>query len=411
MLFRIDPMKYLKLYSRFAIFVLQRFTQLRCTEIAASLSYTSLLSLVPLMAVIFAGFSSFSVFQALFQEIQQFIFANFIPSSSELIQNYLNEFVGKASRLTLVGLLGLFAVALMLMWQIDRALNHIWGESKKKNLLRTLLTYWAVLTLGPVLMGISLMLTSYIVSLPLITSAADTIGVRTQMLSMLPVIMTLLAFSLIYLVIPNRRVKLLHALIGGLSATLFFELAKRGFALYVSYNTTYTSLYGALATVPIFLIWIYISWLVTLLGAVITRCIPLFDFSFKQYHDTVHPFHSAFHILRLLSKAALAAETLTTEQIYSDNYLRHEKRLDEILTELEKSGWVLKTDNELWTLGIDLETMTLWDLYQKLPYPLPKTDLAKVNSDEPLSDIIGQTNTLLAVELALPVKAIFTRYD
>ena len=399
-------MKYINLIVRFYIFVIQRFAQLRCTEIAASLSYTSLLSLVPLIAVIFAGFSSFSVFQELFQDIQRFIFTNFVPSSSELIQNYLNEFVDKASRLTLVGLLGLFAVALMLMWQIDLALNHIWGVSKKKNLLRTFLTYWAVLTFGPVLMGVSLVVSSYIISLPLISNAADTIGVRAQMLSMLPFVMTLLAFTLIYLVVPNTRVRFIHALIGGLSATLFFELAKRGFALYVSYNTTYTSLYGALATIPIFLIWIYISWLVTLLGAVITRSMSLFDFSFSQHAYTVHQFQSAFHVLRILSGAALSGQVLNNEQIYSNAFLRHEKLLEEILCELEELGWILKTENEQWVLGIDLESVTLWDLYQKLPYALPKS-----SSEEPLSSIIGQSNKVLAQELDIPVKTIFARYE
>lgn len=399
-------MKYLKLVTRFFVFVLQHFAQLRCTEIAASLSYTSLLSLVPLIAVIFAGFSSFSVFQELFEEIQQFIFANFIPSSSELIKNYLNEFVNKASSLTLVGLLGLFVVALMLMWQIDQALNHIWGSNKKKKILHTFLTYWAVLTLGPVLMGVSLLVTSYIVTLPLITDAADSIGVRTQMLSVLPSVMTLLAFTLIYLIVPNTRVRLFHALIGGLSATLFFELAKRGFALYVSYNTTYASLYGALATIPIFFIWVYISWLVTLLGAVITRSMSLFEFSFSQQAYTVHQFQSAFHVLRILSKASLSGKTLNNEQIYSDSFLRHEKLLREILCELEDSGWILKTKNEQWALRVDLGSVTLWDLYQKLPYALPKS-----SSEEPLSSIIGQSNKVLAQELDLPVKTIFARYD
>ncbi|MCW8930736.1 MAG: YihY family inner membrane protein [Gammaproteobacteria bacterium] len=399
-------MIHLKVFFHFVLFVLQRFSLLRCTEMASALSYTSLLSLVPLLAVIFAGFSSFSVFQDLFLEIQQFIFSNFIPSSSELIQNYLNEFVSKASRLTLVGLLGLFAVALLLMWQIDKALNHIWGEKKSKNLLRTFLTYWAVLTLGPILMGVSLMVTSYIVSLPLITNAADTIGVRSQMLRMVPVIMTLLAFTLVYLVVPNARVKLLHALIGGLTATLFFELSKKGFALYVSYNTTYSSLYGTLATVPIFLIWIYISWLVTLLGAVTARSLSLFDFSSPQYSHTVHQFQSTFHVLRLLSKASISGETLKDEQIYNDMTLRHEKTLDELLYELETLGWVLKTENDKWALGIDLEHMTLWDLYEKLPYPLPKS-----TSEEPLSHLIGQSNKALSESLNVPIKKIFASYD
>ncbi|MCU7940219.1 MAG: YihY family inner membrane protein [gamma proteobacterium symbiont of Bathyaustriella thionipta] len=399
-------MKYFKISARFILFVIQRFLTLRCTEAAASLSYTSLLSLVPLLAVIFAGFSSFSVFQTLFEEIQQFIFANFVPSSSELIQQYLNEFVGKASRLTLIGLLGLFLVALMLMWQIDKTLNHIWGVNKTKNLLRTFLTYWAVLTLGPVLMGISLMVTSYIVSLPLITDAADTIGVRSGMLLMIPVVMTFLAFTLIYLIIPNTRVTLLHAMAGGMTATLFFELAKKGFALYVSHNTTYSSLYGALATVPIFLIWIYISWLVTLLGAVTTRSMSLFDFSLNEKRYSAQRFISAFHILRVLSNAAQVGEALETEKFHNDTFLHFEKYLDEILFELEELGWILKTENELWTLAKDLDNVTLWDFYQKLPYSLPK-----YHAEEPLSAIIGQSNKVLAQELDFPVKSVFSRYD
>ena len=399
-------MTYFKITTRFILFVIQRFLALRCTETAASLSYTSLLSLVPLLAVIFAGFSSFSVFQELFEEIQHFVFANFVPSSSELIQEYLNEFVGKASRLTLIGLLGLFVVALMLMWQIDMALNYIWGINKAKNLLRTFLTYWAVLTLGPILMGVSLLVTSYIVSLPLISDAADTIGLMSQMLLLIPIAMTLFAFTLIYLIIPNTRVTFLHALAGGITATLFFELAKRGFTLYVSHNTTYSSLYGALATVPIFLIWIYISWLVTLLGAVTTRSMSLFDFSLNQKSYSAHRFLSAFHILRVLSNAAQHSQALTDEMFHSDAFLHYEKFLDEILYELEDLGWILKTEDDLWALAKDLDNVTLWDLYQKLPYSLPK-----VNKEEPLSSIIGRSNKVLAQELDMPVKTIFSRYD
>ncbi len=388
------------------VFVVQRFLSLGCTETAASLSYTSLLSLVPLLAVIFAGFSSFSVFEQLFSEVQNFIFTNFVPSSSELIQQYLNEFIGKASRLTLVGLLGLFAVAIMLMWQIDRSLNQIWGMNKGDNILRTLLTYWAVLTLGPLLMGVSLMISSYIVSLPLITDAADTVGVKTQMLMLIPILMTLFTFTMVYLIVPNTRVPLGHALVGGLTATLFFELSKRGFAFYISHNTMYTNLYGTLAIIPIFLIWIYISWLVTLLGAVTSHCMSLFDFSREQNNYSVHRFQSAFHILRVLSKAAQSGQVLSDKQIHKEALLRYEKFVDEILSELEQSGWVLKTENKFWALAKDLQNVTLWDFYQKLPYPLPKN-----NTQDPLSVIIAQANGVLAKELNLPVKTIFARYD
>ena len=399
-------MTYLKLIGKFYWFVLQRFFQQRCTEMAASLSYTSLLSLVPLMAVIFAGFSSFSVFQDLFEQVQHFVFDNFVPSSSEVIQEYLESFVGKASKLTLVGLISLFVIALMLMWQIDRALNQIWGVKKKKRFIQTFLTYWAVLTLGPLFIGLSLMVTSYLTSLPLITSAADTIGYGAEMLAMIPIVLTMIVFTMVYLVVPNTKVPILHALVGGITAMFLFELAKRGFALYVSKNTTYTSLYGALATVPIFLIWIYISWVVTLLGAMTTRAMSLFDFTLSDKRYTVNPFLSAFHILRVLSNASQKGLSLSEKQIHEEPHLRQEKTLDSILYELEHQGWIHKTENELWAQARDLDNITLWDLYVELPYLLPK-DV----TDEPLSSIIGQTNKALAQELDSPVKVLFARYS
>jgi membrane protein len=399
-------MIFLKRIGGFYWFVLQRFLQQRCTETAASLSYTSLLSLVPLMAVIFAGFSSFSVFQELFEELQRFVFDNFVPSSSEVIKQYLETFVGKASKLTLFGLLGLFIIAILLVWQIDRALNQIWGITKSKRLMHTFLTYWAVLTLGPVFIGISLMVTSYITSLPLITDAADSIGYRTEMLSMVPVVLTLIVFTMVYQIVPNTHVPLFHALIGGLTATILFELAKRGFALYISKNTTYASLYGALATVPIFLIWIYISWLVTLLGAMTTRLMTLYDFSMSEQASSSHPFQSAFHIMRLLSSSAEEGLAISDSKLHNDAFLCHEKNLDGLLYQLEQSGWILKTENEFWAQARDLNNVTVWDFYHALPYSLPKN-----LSTDPLSELISNTNGVLKTQLDVPMKSVFSRYS
>jgi len=399
-------MKYIKLIGCFYFFVLQRFFRQRCTEIASSLSYTSLLSLVPLMAVFFAGFSSFSVFQELFQEVQHFVFANFVPSSSEVIQDYLEQFVGKASKLTLVGLISLFVIALMLMWQIDKAFNQIWGVKKSKNIMRTFLTYWATLTLGPLFIGISLMVTSYITSLPLITGAADSIGYRAEILSLVPMVLTLCAFTLINVIVPNTRVTVFHAFVGGMTSTILFELAKKSFALYISYNTTYSSLYGALATLPIFLIWIYISWLVTLLGVMTARSMSLFDFTMSDQKYSSNQFLAAFHVLRILSRASQNGQSLNEKQIFNESMLRSTKNLDSILNELESLDWIRKTENEQWAQAKDLDSVTLWQLYKELPYSLPK-----YVTEEPLSSIIGQSNKLLAKELDTPIKSLFARYD
>ena len=130
------------------------------------------------------------------------------------------------------------------------------------------------------------------------------------------------------------------------------------------------------------------------------------DFSFSQSNFTVHEFQSAFHVLRILSKGSRSGQTLNEEQIYSNLYLRHEKYLDKILIELEGLGWILKTEDELWALGIDLEQVTLWDLYQQLPYALPKSI-----SEEPLSVLIGQSNEALSDVLDVPVKQVFLSYD
>ncbi len=399
-------MSYINRLLQFYWFVVQRFFQQRCNETAASLSYTSLLSLVPLMAVVFAGFSSFSVFEKLFAKVQRFVFENFVPSSSEVIQQYLHEFVGKASQLTLVGLISLFVIALMLMWQIDRSLNQIWAVKRSKNILRIFLIYWATLTLGPLLIGISLMITSYITSLPVLSNAAELVGLKTEILAIIPVLLTLLAFTLIYLIIPNTRVNLYHALVGGLTATVLFELSKIGFAFYISNNETYRSLYGALATLPIFLVWIYISWLVTLLGAMTTRCMALFDFSMSGHHLSQHSFISVFHVLRLLYQASRQGITLSQYQLQAEPVLRFESEMDAILNELEGLNWIHRTENKNWALTRDLDSITLWDLYYKLPYSLPKHV-----TDEPLSRIIGQINKHLAEELNQPVKNIFSLYD
>ena len=401
-------MKSIKKTVQFYVFVLRRFFQLRCNETAASLSYTSLLSLVPMMAVIFAAFSSFPAFNDAFEQLQNFIFNNLVPSSSEVIKDYLNIFVDKASKLTLVGLISLFVIALMLMRQIDIALNRIWDVHKRKSYLRIFLTYWAVLTLGPILIGMSIIVTSYLSSFLMIEDAAESFGLKTELLLIIPVLLTMSAFTLIYMIVPNSRVELSHALIGGVTATILFELAKKGFAIYVGHNQTYSNLYGALATIPIFLIWIYISWLVTLLGAMTARCVILFDFSHGQIRNTDNHLLSVFRLLWLLYNASKSGASISEKVLHQDPVLRHEAQLDGLFYQLEKLSWIHKTKNDKYSLAKDLDTISLWDLYSELPYALPKPYLLDNDS---LSDVLQQANKLLSNELDIPIKELFVQYD
>ncbi|MFK5892981.1 MAG: YihY family inner membrane protein [Pseudomonadota bacterium] len=387
------------IYFSFVLFVAKRFHQERCFDIANSLSYTSLLSIVPLMAVVFAGLSSFPVFQDLMLELENFIFSNFIPTSTEVIREYLMSFVGKASSLTLIGIFSLLCIALLLMWKVDQVLNHIWAVTKKRNYLKTFLTYWAILTLGPVLIGLSLMATSYLTSLPIITDTAQTIGVKKQLLQMVAIFFTFMAFSLTYLVVPNTRVNIKNALIGGIVATILFELSKMGFAMYISSNKTYQNIYGALATIPIFLIWIYISWLVILVGAITSRSLDLFDFSqtgFKQQNKFV----SASYIIFYLWKKSQYGTGMTEYELLSKQQLGKGKELFEVIKKLEKTHWIHQDDIEQWHLSRDISSLTFKDLYNDLPFELPKTvdkDLLKTI----LLPIISTNNQHLDINMKI----------
>jgi membrane protein len=254
--------------------VVQRLREDRCTRVAGALSFTTLLALVPLTAVTFAVFSGFEVFGSWMALVQEFIYGNFVPASGEAVSRYLQKFAANTGKLTAWGLLLLFLTSLMLMATIERVFNDIWHVPQTRKRLHRYLSYAALLILGPVLMGISLSSTSYLVSLPLFARQAPLGGLKVFLLAVTPVIFEWLALWALYVVVPNYRVRLRHGLIGSLFATLMFEIAKRGFAFFMVHFSAYKTIYGAVAALPVFLIWIYLSWIIILAGAVLTATLP-----------------------------------------------------------------------------------------------------------------------------------------
>jgi membrane protein len=254
----------------FAARVAQRYGEDRCARVAGALSFTTLLALVPLTAVAMAVVAVFPVFRPLLDALQEFVYANFVPAAGDVVNHYLQQFARNAGRLTVWGLVFLVVASLMVMATIERTFNDIWHVRQSRKPLHRLLGYWALLTLGPALIGLSLSVTSYIVSLPLFAKGAPLGGLRAAALGALPPLAEWLAFLLLYTVAPSFPVRLRHALVGSLLAMVLFELAKRGFGWFVLSFPTYRLLYGALAALPIFLVWIYLSWVVTLLGAIVT---------------------------------------------------------------------------------------------------------------------------------------------
>lgn len=236
---------------------------------AGHLTYVSLLSLVPLIVVMFTIFSAFPVFEQLQRNIEDALIANLLPTSGEQLKQYIDEFVANASRMTAVGIGFLFVVAVMLISAIDSTLNTIWRDTSNRRFIVSLAIYWMILTLGPVLIGSGLAATSYLISLT--QFAEDYVsGLRSFMLWFVPVVTSFVAFVLLYQLVPNRTVKFRYAAFGAVIAAILFELSKQIFSLYITHFPTYQAIYGALATVPILLIWIYLSWNIVLVGAELT---------------------------------------------------------------------------------------------------------------------------------------------
>lgn len=253
---------------RFPLRVWRRFVADHGLRTAAALAYTTLLSLVPLLAVALAIFSAFPAFHDLTGRLQELLFETFVPGTSEAIIRYLQEFSSKAAGLSTMGLLFLLFTALSLISTIDSTLNQIWRVPVNRPPWLRFVIYWTVLTLGPLLVGMGLAATTYLMSLPLVEQLDEGVGLRPRLLSLLPLVLEGTAFTLLYALVPVSRVPLRHALSGGLLAGLLFEGLKHGFAYYVThFPTQQQAIYGAFASFPLFLLWIYISWVVVLLGA------------------------------------------------------------------------------------------------------------------------------------------------
>ena len=255
-----------EIIKKYLRYLFKRFKEDRIIVYSGYLSFVTLLSIVPLLAVIFSVFSLFPVFQEWRGEVESFVFKNFVPTLGESIQGYLIRFVENATNMTSLGLVALFLVALLLISSIDHTLNHIWQVRKNRSQLVSFSIYGVILTLGPVLIGISLLTTSYLFSL---TGFEDNtlLAIRKFFIAFLPYLGSFSSFLLIYLLVPHTRVHFWSALSGAMIAAILFELSKSAFAIYFTHFPVYKEIYGALAIIPLLFVWIFISWAVILVGA------------------------------------------------------------------------------------------------------------------------------------------------
>jgi membrane protein len=338
---------------------------------ASSLTFTTIIALVPFLTVALAVFTTFPMFAKLQDVLQQWLVESLIPDNiSRQVLGYLTQFSGKASKLGVLGLAFLLGTALALVFTIDSTLNGIWRVRRSRSLGQRVLIYWATITLGPLLLGASLSLTSYVLSLPPgLTGGAMPGGVRL-FLDLLEFVVLAGGMTSLYHYMPNIHVKWGHAWTGGLFAAVGIEVAKKLLTIYISVVPTYSAVYGAFATVPILLIWIYVAWVIVLLGAVIAAYLPSLLAGVAR-HASAHgwQFQLALETLQTLNRVRDSATRGLTLTQLSGALQVDSLQLEPVLENLTALDWVGPLDEPngaRYVLLADPDTTALAPLMQLL---------------------------------------------
>ena len=402
--------RWLKAFSRH---LWQQFREDRSFESAGALSYTSLLALVPLMAVMLGVISAFPVFDRWASELEAYIFANFVPAAGDVVQDYLSQFVGRTAGLTGAGTVFLIATAILLMSTIEKSLNRIWRVRTQRRPANRLVIYWAVLTLGPLLVGASLVLTSYLAALPLLAPELVRGFLQDAALKLAPFLVALVAFTLVFIVVPNRRVRWRHALVGAALSALMFELAKAGFVWYVTRFPTYERLYGALATIPLFFVWVYVSWTVVLLGASVSAALTTFNYRRAEWRwNSRHELLLALRLLGHFWQAQRRGESLSISDLLSRESAATDRQLRRILGWFHDARFIHPDNDGEWLLSADLDELSLRELYRSGPFILPVGEIADLpcesHWDRALIDGLKAVDRRADPLLNRPLKSLLT---
>ena len=344
----------LRLTGGFSLYALRRFYRDQCLEAAGSLSYTSLLAIVPLFAVGLSALTAFPLYADARQAISAMILRNLVPEVGEVVDTYVSQFAGAAVQLTAVGVVGLAVTAVLLLATIEWRFNFIWRVPAERPWLGRILAYWAILTLGPLLLGASLSLSSRALAL------AEDAGlgvVLSRIAWVFPFLLSVAAFSSLYLIIPNRTVRWADGFMGGLVAALLFQLIQLTFGYYVTRFVSYQAVYGTIAALPIFLLWMYLMWAVVMFGAVVAAALP--EWRAERFGGKT----SGTHTLAL----GLSLAILDGLRVPGGRRVRELARrlgiaatmVDDRLHALYEAGYVAPTGGGRWLLARDLNTTSV----------------------------------------------------
>jgi len=321
-------------------FMQRRLSEEQVPQVAGSLTFTTVLAVVPVMTIAFAIFTTFPLFNTFRDALEAYFVQSLMPRGvTNTILDNLSLFAAKANRLSAVGAVTLVLTAIMMFAIVDRSLNRIWRVKTPRSFTQSLIVYWAIMTLGPLLIGASLSFTT-LVSPVASTLAQQLPWLGTAAAISISLLLMTMFFGLLYLIVPNRLVDWRDALIGGLVAAIAFEMTNRGFAFFITKFPSYRVIYGALAAVPIFLVWVYLFWLITLLGAVLAVALPVVKHE-RWWHKPVPggEFIDAMSVLQVLVHAHQHQGVISLLSIRSKTRLGFDEA-ESLLQRLLEAGWV-----------------------------------------------------------------------
>lgn len=357
--------------GQFTMFALRRFFTERLSASAAALTYSTLLALVPLLVIAFSILSSFPAFDAVKERMQELFFETVVPETGAAISDYLVDFTSNASDLTTFGVLALAVTAVLLLGTIEATLNQIWHVERPRPLFVRFLIFWAILTLGPLLIGASFALTSDLLvfldraHLPGFAEGDESTPLtETWFVSkILGLGISIIGFASLFVLVPARRVRIWHAVIGASIAALAFEFLSWGFNSFLTSGSSYQTIYGAVAAVPVFLVWVYASWTVIIFGAVVAASIPDWLVARTSVRtEILHPCDKlviAAALLAQLHRQAQDGGTIGEDELVESAPL---EARDAIFDALHQAGYLVRTETDKIALTRDLSTTTVYDL-------------------------------------------------
>jgi membrane protein len=386
---------------RFLRAVLARFKRDDGFRLSASLSYTTLLAIVPVAAVALGVFAAFPAFEHFTDTIQQFLAKNLLPAgASSRILEYIDQFARNAARLTAIGLVFVAVTAFVLIGTIDKAFNDIWRVRRTRPVALRALLYWGVMTLGPVVVGASLTITSYALA-TLADTASRLPWANGFLLWFVPFVLMTGVLTLLYLTVPHKHVEWRHALAGAIAAAIVFEVLKRGFGAYLAYGPNYATVYGTLAVIPIFLVWIYASWVVVVLGAEIAALAPDYHHASLALAERARPsFREALAALAVLIRAQADSRPASTRRISREGHLATEMA-EVVMDELARGGLVARVGGDRWTLVCDPDRMTLAEARRRFMH-----ERALADADDPITSALADLERSTDRALGRPLRAL-----